>query len=207
MTKLSVENTKSKTMHEFDTETLPEAVYVEALKLGLKVLLNRGQSKITKASTKDDAEMKALAKDQAEKNVEAINAGKIKFSGGAKAKKASGAIMTEARRLAKALVKDEMKKAGIKVSHVEAKEITNAANELLNTEELGKQLLAQAEENIKAREAKVESGLGIDIKALIKESPKLVAKAEEEKAARKSQLSATQAGKPKKSKPQAAAMQ
>src|SRR5881394_2329678 len=87
---LTIPVTKSKGSVEIDTSTLPDDVYREVLIQGLKVLANRGMSKLTKASTKDEAELKALAQAQAEKNVEAMKAGKIKFSAGVKAKKASG---------------------------------------------------------------------------------------------------------------------
>src|SRR5258706_11566955 len=91
---LTIPVTKSKGSIEIDTSKLPDDVYREMCIQGLKVLANRGMSKITKASTKDEAELKALAQTQAEKNLEAMYAGKIKFSAGVKAKKASGKVMT-----------------------------------------------------------------------------------------------------------------
>ena len=189
--------TKGKSTVEINTDDIPDKVYQEIVLQGLKTLLNRGMSKITKASTKDEDEMKSLAMEAAAKNVEAVMSSTIKFTGG-KAKKASGAVMTEARRLARNLVKDAMKEAGIKVSHVEAKEITAAANELL---EADPSILEQAKTNLEERAKKP---IAIDIKALVKTSPKLVAKAEERKA--KDQLSKTQAGKvAKRAKPAAQA--
>lgn len=186
---LSVPVTKSKGSVEIDTDTIPEDVYKEALLQGLKVLVNRGASKITKASTKDEAELKALAQEKAEEQVELIMTSKIKFTGGSKAKKASGAVMTEARRLARNLVKDEMKRQGIKISHVEAKEITAAANALLDEDP---SIVEQATANLAERE---KTPIKIDVKSMIKTSPKLVAAAEAKKA--KDQLSAKQAGKVK----------
>src|SRR5258706_11857862 len=76
MAELMVPITKGKDTVKFQTDDLLEEVYAEALLLGLKELANRGMSKITKASTKDEAELKSLAMAQAEKNVEAIMAGK-----------------------------------------------------------------------------------------------------------------------------------
>lgn len=200
MAVMQVAVTKSKGFVEIDTEQLPDDVYAEALLQGLKVLLNRGMSKITKAELGSEDTVKAEAQVKAEKNKEAILKGDIKFTGG-KAKKASGVVMTEARRLAKNLVKDEMKRAGIKVSHVEAKEITKAANAYLDSTE-GAGLIAKAEANIAEREKVNVAGV-IDIKALIKESPALVAKAEARKAKPKdnNQLSAKQAGMTLKAKP------
>lgn len=196
MADLNVPVTKSKGVVVINTDNLPDEVYKEALLQGLKVLVNRGMSKITKATSKDEDEMKALAQTQAEKNVEAIMAGKIKFSSGTKAKRASGAVMTEARRLARNLVKDEIKRSGGKISHYEASEITKAANALIDADP---ELLKMAEENIKARDA-VPVASKIDLSSIIHTSPKLIAKAEAEKAAKKAQLSAKQAGMTKKSK-------
>lgn len=194
--------TKSKDFVEINTDDIPDDVYREIILQGLKVLVNRGMSKITKSSTKDEAELKALAQAQAEKNVTAIKESKIKFSAGSKAKKASGAVMTEARRLARNLIKDEMKRQGIKISHVEASEITKAANALLDEDP---SIVEQAKANLAERE-KVDVGAKINLKSLIKTSPELVAKAEARKAKAKKDapLSAKQAGMTAKSKPKGA---
>ncbi len=193
MAELNIPITKAKGVITVDTDKIPEDVYREALLQGLKVLLNRGASKITASSIPDKEAREAEAMKIAEAQLDLVLTSKIKFTGG-KAKKASGAVMTEARRLAKALVKDAMKAQGIKISHVEASEITKAANMLLDTEQ-GKEILAQAEKNLAERAAVPK--LAIDVSAIIHESPKLVAKAEAAKADKKGQLSAKQAGKPK----------
>jgi hypothetical protein len=57
-------------------------------------------------------------------------------------------IMTEARRLAKNLIKDEMKRQGIRISYVEAKDITALANELLLDEHAGYALRRKAKANL-----------------------------------------------------------
>jgi len=196
---MQVPVTKGKGTVTVDTETIPEPVYQEALALGLKVLANRGTSKITKTTYPKEDELHAAAMEAAEKQVVLINTGKIKFTGQKKAKGASGAVMTEARRLARVIVKDELKSNGIKISHVEASEITKAANELL---EAMPDLVEQAKANLAEREKKALPD-GIDISKLVKVSPTLVAKAEEKKAKAKTTLSAKQAGKPKvRAKPQ-----
>ena len=191
---LQVPITKGKGFIEIDTEdgeALPSEVYKEALLLGLKELCNRGMSKLTKASFNGDEEaLKAGAMAQAEKNVEAIAQGKIRFLGKKAKTGESAAVMTEARRLAKNLVKDGIKAAGMKISHVEAKDITAAANELLANDP---SLIEQAKANLEER-AKVPAKVDL-IKSLIKESPKLVAKAEAASAKKKTTLSKTQAGK------------
>lgn len=177
-----------------DTDSIPQEVYAEALALGLKTLVNRGTSKVTGTTYPDKAEREAKAMEIAAEQVEKINTGKIKFSGANKPKKASGAVMTEARRLARNLVKDEMKRQKIKVSHVDASEITKAANELLDDPEVGPELINQATANVAEREAPASA---TSIVSKIKINDKKVAKAEAEKAERKTQLSAKQAGKTK----------
>src|SRR6266403_969496 len=154
MAELSVPITKGKGSVTIDTETLPDEVYKEAMLLGLKELCNRGMSKLTKASTKDAEELASLAMAQAEKNVEAIAQGKIRFLG------------------------------------KKAKNITAAANELLANDP---SIVEQAKANLEER-AKVPAKVDL-IKSLIKESPKLVAKAKEANEKKKSTLSKTQAGK------------
>jgi hypothetical protein len=174
-----------------ETGRLPESVYREALMLGLKAISERGMSKLTKEAYPDEAERKAAIKTKAEANVQDMYAGKVKITGVAKVKKASGAVMTEAMRLARNLVKDAMKANSIKISHVKASEITAAAKALL---EQDSSILTTAEANLAAREAKPAT---IDIKSLIKVDPGLVAKAEAKAAEAKAKrpLSKTQAGK------------
>lgn len=201
MASVKVPITKGGASVEFTDEmlqALPAEVFSEIILQGLKTLLNRGMSKITKSSIPDEAQRQAQAMAAAQKNLEAVQAGKIKFTGG-KAKKASGAVMVEARRLAKALVKDALREAGEKISHYEAKDITAMANELI---EADPSIVEQAKVNVAEREEKAKAGVKVDL-SKIKASPKLVAKAEKEKAEKKTQLSAKQAGKPQAAKPKA----
>lgn len=174
-----------------DTAKLPDDVYREALLQGLKVLAERAMSKITKEAYPDDAERKAAIKAKAEANVEDMYAGKTKITGKAAVKKASGATMTEAMRLARNLVKDAMKANKIKISTVKASEITKAAKALIENDP---SIIVTAEANLKAREA---TPVKIDIMSLIKADPDLVAKAEKKAAEAKASkpLSAKQAGK------------
>jgi len=192
ITEINVPITKGKTTMRLVLADIPDDVYQEMLLQGAKVLLNRGASKITKETYPNGDELKAAAVAKATEQLELVKTSKIKFTGGKKKSGATGAVMTEARRLAKALVKDGLKRAGIKISHVEASEITKAANLYLESEK-GTSLIEQAKQNLADRE-KVSIGDVLDLKAVVKESPILVAKA----AARKSKagtLSAKQAGK------------
>lgn len=176
---------------EVDTARIPEDVYREALMLGLKSIGERGMSKLTKEAYPDEAERKGAIHAKALANIEDAYAGKTKITGQKAVKKASGAVMTEAMRLARNLIKDAMKANKIKISTVKASEITNAAKQYLND---NPDLLATAEANLKQRE---ETPIKIDIKSLIKVDPELVAKDEAKKAKAKADkpLSKTQAGK------------
>ena len=91
--------------------------------------------------------------------------------------------------LAKEVVKNEIRAAGMKISHVEASEITKAANALIAADPA---FIETATANIEARAAQK---VNVDISSLIHESPKLVQAAEARKAASKAVLSKTQAGK------------
>lgn len=182
---------------EVNTDTdIPDAMYQLALEEGLKVLLNKGMSKISTKGLEGEAldEAKAAAYAKGEENFEALKSGKIKKGrAGATTKdgaKVPGVVMTEARRLAKEVVKNEIRAAGMKISHVEASEITKAANALIAADP---SFIETATANIEARAAKKVTA--VDISSLIHESPKLVQAAEARKASSKGVLSAKQAGK------------
>ncbi len=186
---VNIQVTKGKGTVELNTEAIPDAVYQAALLIGLKDLANKGMSKITKETYPNEEERQAAAMAKAAENVIAINDGTVKLPGvKAASGKVPGEVMTEARRLAKAIIKEQMKAAGLKVSHYPAKEITAAANELLNSDA---SIIATATDNIAARKAapKVDTG----ILATLKADPKLVAAAEAKK--KDGTLSKTQAGK------------
>lgn len=202
---LKVPVVKGKSTLDIETDELPAEVYKEALLQGLKVILNRGMTKITKAEYPKEEELKAAAMEKAAKTLEDMKAGKIRILG-TKAEKTSGAVMTEARRIAKGIIKDTMKAKGIKVSYVEASEITKAANALIAANpaliDQAKEAIAKRDEEAKAVAASLES---IVTTSMISEKKK--AKVEKDKAEAKAAaanvLSATQAGKTEKVKPQA----
>lgn len=180
---------KGKGTVAIDTDALPDAVYQAALLIGLKDLANKGMSKITKTTYPNEEELKAAAMAKATENAEAIANGTIKLPGTKSASgKVPGEVMTEARRLAKAIIKEQMKAAGLKVSHYPAKEITAAANALIESDAT---IIATATDNIAQRKA--APAVEGNILATLKADPKLVAEAEAKKKA--GTLSKTQAGK------------
>jgi len=199
---MNIKVTKANRTIAVDTSELPDEAYQFVLQKGLEALMNARMSKILTKDLEGDklAEAQEAAAKIAEENLSNLKAGKIsKGRGGTKdanGNKVSAVVMTEARRLAKEVVKNEIRAAGMKISHVEASVITKAANELIAADP---SFIEQATANIEGRKA-VKSA--INIADLVHESPKLVAKAEKAKAERKTTLSAKQAGKaaPRKAK-------
>lgn len=191
---LNIDVVKAKQLIEVETDKLPEAVYAEALRLGLKHLMNSGNTKITKTTYPNPEELKAKAWEAAQTRLEALYAGKIRIMGAKSADKVPGVVMTEARRIARNLVKDEMKKQKIKVSYVAASEITKLANQLIAGNPT---IVEQAKQAIEAREKAVAEGMqGLgDLKSLVDPKKVEAAKAKKDEATKAAQLSAAQAGK------------
>lgn len=206
MTILNIPITKAGRKIEIETDALPEAMYAMALEEGLKAILNRGMTKIvTKDLEGDDlTAAKEAAYLKAEENKAKLMAGDVKRGRASSAttkdgKKVDRAVLTEARRLAKNVVRDELKKAKVVLRTVPASKITEIANELIANDP---QYIAQAETNLKERATVIPA---IDLSSFVATAadPKLVAKVAAER--KDKTLSATQAGKvkPRKSAVQA----
>lgn len=201
---------KSKEVITFNPDDLSDAAFRHLVELGAKVYLNSRMTKITKAELEGTAEKEGVEVDavvkreallRANENLEALlDPAFVGKSKGAKSAKVSGAVRTEAMRLAKNIVKDELKRARLKVSHYPASEITEAAKGLLEQDD---SLIEMAKANLDAR-AKVAAGEGDKLSKLtatMKVSDILVAKANEKKSKGKGKtLSAKQAGLTTKSK-------
>lgn len=177
--------------------TLDPADQLEIIAAGLEKKLNSRMtsSKDYPAPSKlegdEAAEVKTKALNKAEENLRDLKAGKLRSKGSTRKTTEKREVITEARRLAKEVVKNELRKADVKISHVKPSEITAAANSLIEEDP---SFIAQAKANL-AERTTVKSK--IDIAALVKTDPALVAKAEKAKAERKAQLSAKQAALPK----------
>lgn len=178
-----------------ETDTLGDAMVELIYREGLKVLLNAKMSKVSVAKLvgKDLEDAQAAAYEIGMKNFAALEAGTIVKGRTAAAKSGVPAeVRTEAMRLARAIVKDEARNAGLRPSLIPASEITAAAKQVL---EDNPDLFAKAQENIDNRKSVTPK---ISLGGL-KEDAKLVKAADEKKAAaaaaRKSTLSAKQAGK------------
>lgn len=181
---------------DVDFDQFSEEVFREICARGARELLETGLTKVTKSNYPDQAEREGAAQALAQKNLGKMLEGDIKFTVTGKKKKAGpgkGAVTTEAMRMARAEVKEEMKRQGIKVSHVEPKEITRCAKEILEGED-GPEIWAAAEEAVAKRQAKLlTKPLGIHIQV----SERKVKQAEEKAGKRASKaegLSAKQAG-------------
>jgi hypothetical protein len=201
--------TKAKRMLKVTPSMISEAMFEEIVYRGLADVLNSGMSKIT---VKDlEGEELAKAQDAAfaksEDNLKTLMDGKVKHKGargGASKSKVSREVTTEAMRLARDIIKDQIRADGGKPSHYKASDVSKWAKELL---EADASYYTQAEANLEARKTKP---MAISLAGL-KPDASLVEKDEKRKAAAKpkagKQLSAKQAGMtaPPRSKPKAEA--
>lgn len=181
--------TKAKEELEINTGDLPEEAFVEIVALGLKTFLNKGMGDVKTKDLEGDALSKAKAEALkfANDNLSKLLSGDFKRSA-SKTAKVAGKVMTEAKRLARNFVKDQLKRAGHKVSHYPAAEITKAAVALIDADN---NWVKMAEDSLTQTAAQKAT---IDLSA-IKVDPKLVEKAKAKvKGTGKAPLSATQAG-------------
>lgn len=205
MATLYVPITKAKGKIAIESDDIPIDMYQLALLEGLKVLLNRGMTGAGFATAKLDGQAlvdaQAACMAKAEKNLADLKASKLTKGRTAGATKTSAPVRAEAMRLARLVIRDEIRSAGMIPSRVESKVITEAAKQLVESDE---SYIKQAAANL---ETKPVVASAINLSALgVHESDKLRAKAEADKAERAAnkQLSAKQAGKvaPRKVKPE-----
>jgi hypothetical protein len=184
-----------------DVKLLNDEMYALVMAEGLKAILNArmtskaGPGAVTKLSGKELEDAQGRAMKIATENLDKLFKGEIKAKGTKAAKSdLPREVQTEARRIARELVKNVIRDAGLKPSRVAAKDITSAADAMIAGRD-GPDIIAKALENLDSR-ANLKST--IDVSAFVKEDPKLVAKAAKDAAERKTQLSAKQAGLPAK---------
>lgn len=199
---IEVHITKAKAAVTVDMDRVADKYYKAFLVDGASYYLNKGMSKITIKGLDGEklAEAQGAALKKANENLEAIYNGSMKVKGQKAATKVSGKVMTEARKIAREIVRSLTREAGYKVSHYKAADITAYANKYIESHP---EVLVQAEANLKAMEVKSNADLGF-LDGLTAD-PALVAKAEKEAAAKRKgdgTLSAKQAGKvaPRKGK-------
>lgn len=192
--------TKAKRALQVNTRDIPAEMFTDIVYRGISEILNSGMSKLTVKDLEGDEleEVQTQIYAKAEENLKALYAGEIKPKGSrgkGKAAKIPAEVKTVAMRLARDLVKDQIRADGEKPSHYKPSDITKWAKDLL---EADASLIEMAKAEVEARKA-------IPVKislAGLKPDAKLVQKAEEAKAKRKATktLSATQAGIPTRRK-------
>ena len=194
MTKLSVPIAKggSEAFIEVDTEIdlVDDDMYKLVMLEGLKAILNSRMSKVgavTKLTGDDLSGANAKAMEIAADNLNKLRNGELKAKGKAAKSELPREVQTEARRIAREVVKNELRKAKIKPSMVAASEITKAADALIKSDP---SIVEKAKANLESRSNITSS---IDLSA-IHVDPKKAAKAAEAKAAKATTLSAKQAG-------------
>lgn len=176
---------------DVDVSTYSDEAYAYVMAEGLKAIANARMSKVgavTKLTGKELEDAQALALKIAEENLDKLAKGDIKLKS-AKASKSDipRDVQTEALRLARDVVRNEIRKAGGKISQYAAKDITAAAHAVIAGDP---SYLDKARANLESR-ANLTSA--IDVSSMIHVDPKKAAKAAEAKASKP--LSATQAGK------------
>jgi hypothetical protein len=204
MSEITVQIKKAGQTMSFDPQEWPIEMYAEALRLGAEAMLNTKQSKVKtpKAQLEMTPELAKEERDSAMKiaqaNLEAIMANKFKVGRKATAaSKVSREVTTEALRLARNTVKDAIKAAGEKISHVKASDITSAARDLIAQDP---EYLVKAKENLEANALKPKQKSKEELEAYVAKlvDPALVTKAKEKAAADKAKsagiISSTQAG-------------
>lgn len=176
---------------EVELSKVPNDMYELALAQGLKDIINGGATKIKKEDYKTDNEYRAEAMKTARERLEMVYEGKIKKSRSATATPEfegyDAPIITEARRIAKEIVKSQIKAMGKSVTRCDPSQITMWANEVLKSHPY---LFKKAQENLEARKAPKIEGLKIEVE----ESPKRIAELAEKKAAKKSTTKPASAG-------------
>ena len=175
---------------QFDVSVLKDEDYALVMAEGLKAVANARMSKVgavTKLTGKELEDANVMAMKIAAENLEKLVKGETKVRG--KAKSTSDIpreVQTEARRQAREVVRNEIRRAGGKISQYAAKDITAAADQLIASDP------SYVEKARAALEARANLTSAIDISAIVKADPKKVPKAAEAKANKP--LSKTQAG-------------
>lgn len=181
-------------LFSFDYGKVGDEQYRLIVTAGVTALLNTRMTKITKKDVPDEADRHRQAWQIAEENAAALYGGTFKAGRATKTAVTSGASreeMTEAMRLARIAVKDEIRRQGGKLSHYSAADITLAAKGIV---EGNPKILEQAKINL-------ANVVRAPVPVTLHEDPKKVKAAEDRaakaKAEKQAQLSAKQAGMPK----------
>lgn len=190
MTTFTIKITKAKANLDVVWEDLPDPVKLRIIEEGLGKMLNGATAKETSSTTPDEAVRAANAMALAEKKLASLKSGQLKTKA-SRDGKVAGVVMTEARRLAKNIIKAQIKAAGKKISDYEAKAITEAANKYL---EKHPELIEAATASVNAAK-NLASAVSEEVAGL-EASPTKVAANEKKKAEARAATAAKNAGKP-----------
>lgn len=205
---------KTLTVTKEEVAALSDGAFAAIFAAGLKVMLNANMSKFPTTGLEGEelSTQQAKIMEKAAENKAKVLAGEVKSRGAtatsADGTKVPGPVMTKARQLAKDVVRNQLREAGIRISMVKPTDITAYANKLIEDDP---SYIAEAAKLIDEQKAKTASKDTIVAKLAelgIAESPLLVAKAAKDKAAKAATkpVSAKQASKAKPfvpAKPQA----
>lgn len=181
---------QSLTVTKEEVSALSDSAFAAIFAAGLKVMLNANMSKFPTTGLEGEelATQQAKIMEKAQENKAKVLAGEVRARGAsattADGSKVPGPVMTKARQLAKEVVRNQLREAGVRISMVPAADITKYANELVASDP---SYIAEAAKLIDEAKAKTNDKGSILAKLAelgISESPLLVAKAEKAKAAK-----------------------
>jgi hypothetical protein len=189
MAMLDIRISKANSTIQIDSDWFNPEVQARIFEEGLSKMLNAATAKLTKELVPDDNDRADQALALVEKKLEGLREGRLT------AKRATGAkvpaaVMAEARRLAKNIIKASIKAAGRKISDFATKQVTEKANLYISEHP---ELLEQAAAAVTAAQM-VTAGVEVDVTDLTPDA-KLVAKREEKNAAKRKETEARQAAK------------
>jgi hypothetical protein len=190
--KLEVTIPKTGRSFSLEIDRLPKNIYAAIMTKGSVDLMSRG---LTKIGTKDEDGEKLTgsaleaaqeaATEIVERNLEAMYSGEMSVRGGGK-RKVAGAVKNRAMQDAKRIVKAQIKAEGERIGDYSGKEITLAAEELLEDhpellEEAAKKI-AEEEKKVKDKNyIKIESNGKSKLVSKMRKDPKRVAANEAKK--------------------------
>lgn len=187
---IKVKIAKAQTNIEVIFEDLPPDIQLYIVEQGLSKVLNAATAKVTKANTESEAQLAELALAEANKKLDKLKKGDLKRSSKSDGK-VPGVVMTEARRLAKNIVKASIKAQGQRISDYEAKAITEAASIYLGEHP---ELIEQASASIEASK-NLATAAAVNVSSIPVSEVKR-AKNEAKKAEARAATEAKNAGKP-----------
>jgi hypothetical protein len=151
-----------------DADAIPIEMYRYIFQQGLETVVNSvGMSKLLPGITKlvgaEAEKAKDAVRKQARANVQALLEGTLKTKGARAKAEVSGAVQTEALRIAKEMVKDLIRSNGQKIGAYKASEITTAAKELIAD---NPDIVKKAKANLDERAEGAKTTKSLDLKKM-----------------------------------------